>query len=312
MIVGLDVGGTNARGLLVDPADHRILDRSRASSSGTGPELVHALAGMVRAMGAGVEARSGPVGLAVAGLAHRSGTVHFSPNLPELTGFPIGPALEEELGAGVAVMNDATAGAYGEARLGAGRGSENFAFVALGTGIGTGFVLDGNLVQGANGFAGEAGHMVVEAHGPQHVTGQRGPWEYFGSGNALGRLGREAAASGSFEGGVAAAGSVEAITGQHVSDALAEGDPEAETIFEGFCHNVALGLANLVVVLDVERIVLGGGLVRIGEPLRSGTQGWLEKLLLGSEYRPAVDVVLAKLGPDAGALGAGLLAAEAP
>ncbi|MBT4785672.1 MAG: ROK family protein [Actinobacteria bacterium] len=310
MIVGIDVGGTNARALLLDTVDHQILDRRQVSSSGTGPELVSALAEMVELLTTDSSRSVDAIGLAVAGLAHRSGVVRFSPNLPDLVEFPIGPELEALVGRPVVLGNDATAGALAEHRMGAGRGTDNFGFVTLGTGIGTGFVLDGQLVRGASGFAGESGHMVVNLEGPVHVTGRQGPWEYFGSGSALGRMGRQAAATGDFSAGEAMAGSVEAVTGQHVSDALADGDGDAVRIFDGFCRLVAVGVANLVMIMDLERIVIGGGLVQIGEPLRSGIESSLGSMIVGSDHRPPVEVVLAELGPDAGALGAGLMAAD--
>ncbi|MBC8194872.1 MAG: ROK family protein [Acidimicrobiia bacterium] len=310
MIMGIDVGGTNARAVLIDPVDNQILDRRQASSAGTGPQLVSTLAALVEHMVGGSGESVDAIGLAVAGLAHRSGVIRYSPNLPDLVEFPIGPELEELVDRPIVLSNDATAGALAEHLMGAGRGCDNFGFVTLGTGIGTGFVLDGHLIRGTSGFAGESGHMVVDLDGPVHVTGRQGPWEYFGSGNALGRLGREAAADGSFPAGVSMAGSVDAITGQHVSDALADGDTDAARIFDGFCRLVAVGVANLVMILDLGRIVIGGGLVQIGEPLSSGIQAHLGQLVVGSEHRPPVEVVLADLGSDAGALGAGLMAAE--
>ena len=84
----------------------------------------------------------------------------------------------------------------------------------------------------------------------------------------------------------------------------------ATLVLDGFCREVARGVANLVLVLDLERIVLGGGLADIGEPLRSGVGTWLGELLVGADHRPTVEVVLAELGPDASALGAGLMAAD--
>ena len=89
---------------------------------------------------------------------------------------------------------------------------------------------------------------------------------------------------------------------------MTTGDPTATDVFDRWCREVARGLANLVVVLDTRRIVLGGGLVEVGEPLRSGVASWLERLTPGADSRPAVEVVLAELGAEAGALGAGLLA----
>ncbi|MDP6761113.1 MAG: ROK family protein [Acidimicrobiales bacterium] len=308
MIVGVDVGGTNARALLVDPATGGVLGRRRSSSAGDGPALVHGVARMVE--GLWVEGTVEAVGLGIAGLVDRAGTLCYSPNLPDLTGFPIGPELEEAVGVPVTVGNDASAATLAEARLGAGRGSDHFGLVTLGTGIGAGFVVDGRLLEGAHGFAGEAGHMVVDAHGPAHITGHQGPWEYFASGSALGRIGREAAATGGFDRGLGLAGSADGVTSHHVATALTEGDADAASIFDGFCREVARGVANLVVILDLERVVVGGGLTDMGEPLRSGIDQHLGDLLLGAEHRPAVDVRLAELGDDAGALGAALIAAD--
>ena len=243
------------------------------------------------------------------GLAHSSGVVRYSPNLPDLVEYPLGDELEIALGVPVVVGNDATGGTWAEACLGAGRGASDFVFVALGTGIGTGFVAGGKLVTGANGFAGESGHMIVDASGPAHRTGQRGPWEYFASGSALGRMAREAAASGHFDLGVRKAGSIDALTGHHIVVAL--GDPQADSIFDRFCREVARGVANLALIFDPQRVVIGGGLAEIGEPLRSGVEQWLRHSLLGAEHRPQIEVVIAELGSDASALGAGLFAADA-
>jgi glucokinase len=305
----LDVGGTNARALAVD--GRRVLGRADASSAGDGPTLVATLSGLIGDLRA-THGEADAVGLGIAGLITDDGTVRHSPNLPGLVEFAVGPALAAAVGVPVACGNDATTGAWAEARLGAGRGHDHFAFVALGTGIGAGLVVDGRLITGAHGFAGEAGHMVVNAHGPTHLTGQPGPWEYFASGNALGRMARQAAADGRFAASVAAAGSVEAVTGHHVTEALHDGDPDALAILDDFCREVARGVANLVELLDLSLVVLGGGLADIGEPLRAGTDRWLGRLLRAADHRPAVEIRLAELGPDAGALGAALLAADRP
>lgn len=310
MIVGFDVGGTNARALLIEPATGEIVDRERESSAGTGPVLLATLTGMIDRLSERNNVTIDAVGLGVAGLAHRSGVIHYSPNLPDVVEYPLGTNLHESLGVPVVVMNDATAGTWAEAKLGAGRGTDDFLFVALGTGIGTGFVCGGVLLQGANGFAGEAGHMVVEANGPAHITGQKGPWEYFASGSALGRLGREAAAAGHFDAAVQRAGSVDKIVGFDVVASLRDGDAQAAVILDEFCREVALGMANLVIVFDPTRIVIGGGVSEVGEPLRAGVERWLHELLLGSDHRPAVEVVMAELGDEAGALGAALMASE--
>ncbi|MGI9602832.1 MAG: ROK family protein [Acidimicrobiales bacterium] len=310
MIAGLDVGGTKVNALLIDPATGVVHARRRASSDGSGSELVDTIGSLVAQLD---EAGSGSVdaiGLGIAGLASRSGVVRYSPNLPRLVEFPIGSSIESATGRPVVVGNDASTAAWAEARFGAGRDVSDFVFVALGTGIGVGVVANGDIVLGGNGFAGEAGHMVIDLDGPTHHTGQQGPWEYFASGSALGRLGREAAADGHFDAGLQAAGTVDALTGVHVSNAVAVGDAQALQILDEFCHEVARGAANLVMLLDPRRIVLGGGLTDIGEPLRAGVAAGLAGTVLGADHRPEVEVVMAELGADAGAVGAGLLAAR--
>ncbi len=312
MIVGFDVGGTNARALLIDPTSGEVIDRDRESSAGAGPVLLATLLRMIQRLLDRNEASLEAVGLGVAGLAHRSGVIRYSPNLPDLVEYPLGSELGAVLGVPVTVMNDATAGTWAEAKLGAGRGSNDFIHAALGTGIGTGFVCGGRLIHGTNGFAGESGHMVVDANGPTHHTGQQGPWEYYASGSALGRTGQAQAEAGHFPAALRIAGSVAAIDGFTVVAALGAGDAEAARIFDGFCRHVARGLVNLALIFDPERIVIGGGLTDIGEPLRAGVDQWFDELLVGSSHRPKVLVVMAELGDDAGAIGAALVAADTP
>jgi glucokinase len=272
--------------------------------------LVAALASLVTALRDRSPEPVEAVGLGIAGLTDRSGTLIWSPNLPGAVGHPVGPAREQTVGLPVTVGNDATAATLAEARFGAGRGCDDLAVVTLGTGIGGGFVLGGHLQQGAHGFSGEPGHMVVDAGGPVHLSGLRGPWEHYASGTALGRLGREAAMAGVFDRGMALAGSPDAITGFHVVEAMTAGDPQAAAMFDRWCTEVARGVANLIVLLDLSRVVLGGGLAEVGEPLRDGVATALADLLPGADARPPVEVVLAQLGPDAGALGAALLASD--
>ncbi len=310
MIIGIDVGGTNARALLIDPDSSEVIGRSRRSSAGSGSALSATLTEMVGELTESNDTTVESVGLGVAGLAHRSGVVHYSPNLPDLVEYPLGAELSTALGIEVTVMNDATAGTWAEAKLGAGRGCDDFILVALGTGIGTGFVSGGRLIHGAHGFAGEAGHMVVDASGPSHHTGHQGPWEYYASGSALGRMGQTQAASGHFPAALEIAGSAEDVDGFTVAAALAQGDDEARRIFAGFCRHVARGLVNLALIFDPARIVIGGGLTTMGEPLRSGVETGYRELMLGASHRPPIDIVMAQLGDDAGALGAALWAHE--
>ena len=295
MLAGIDVGGTKAAGVLVDSGSGTVVHSARAPSNGSGPELVATLVDIVRTLSARSEKPISAVGLAIAGLVERSGVVRWSPNLPSAVDHPVASEVSQALGLPVTTVNDATAAALAESRLGAGRGCDDFALVTLGTGIGAGLVSGGRLLYGAHGFAGEPGHSVIIADGPTHVTGQDGPWEFFASGNALGRMGREAKVG---------------TTGEEVVEALAAGNHLAAKVFDSWCLEVARGLVNLIVILDLERVILGGGLASVGEPLRAGVETRLGQLLPGACSRPPVGVFLAELGDEAGARGAALLAEE--
>ncbi|MDG2427126.1 MAG: ROK family protein [Acidimicrobiales bacterium] len=295
MLVGIDVGGTKAAGVLVDMISGTVIDSQRAASNGSGSDLVTTLVGIVDSFAERSDKPISAVGLAIAGLVERSGMVRWSPNLPSAVDYPVASEVSQALGLPVATVNDATAAALAESHLGAGRGCDDFALVTLGTGIGAGLVSGGRLLYGAHGFAGEPGHSVLVADGPTHMTGQNGPWEFFASGNALGRMGREAKLG---------------TTGEDVVAALAAGNDLAAEVFDSWCLEVARGLVNLIVILDLERVILGGGLVSVGEPLRAGVESWLGQLLPGALARPPVGVFLAELGDEAGARGAALLAEE--
>ena len=138
MILGFDVGGTNARALLIEPETGDIIDRDRESSAGTGPVLLETLVRMIDRMTRNHDGELEGVGLGVAGLAHRSGVIHYSPNLPDLVEYPLGTELAGRTGLDVTVMNDATAATWAEGKLGAGRGSDDYMLITLGTGIGSG------------------------------------------------------------------------------------------------------------------------------------------------------------------------------
>ncbi|HJP16194.1 MAG TPA: ROK family protein [Acidimicrobiales bacterium] len=310
MIIGFDIGGTNIRALLVDPNSGEIFSRTQGSSAGSENQLLETLVELVEFLKTQSSEEVTGIGLAIAGLISHDGVVHYSPNLPNLLEFPIGARLQDLTSLPVFVGNDATAGAWAEAQLGAGRGIDNFAFVALGTGIGTGLVVNKNIVLGAHGFAGEAGHATTNSDGPTHITGLNGSWEYFASGNALGRLGRQASKQGEFALGLELAGSEEQITGLHVSEGLIIGDQQSLVIFDEFCRQVAIGISNLITILDTEQVILGGGLVQIGDLLVAGVEKWLPEFMFGWEYRPQVPIRLAELGMDAGSLGASLLVNE--
>ena len=312
MHCGVDVGGTKVLAVAIDPSDPaRPVAVRRRPSAQDGDALIEAIEAAVASLEADCGAALAVVGVGMAGIVDRDGVVRYSPNIAGVLDLDLRRRLRAGLRRPVTVENDANAAVWAESRIGAGRGRRHVALVTLGTGIGTGFLLGGRLIRGWNGFAGESGHMVVEQTGPRHVTGARGPWEYYASGAGLGRLAREAAARGRFGGAVAEAGSVGAVRGEHVHARLAAEDPEARAVLDEYCRYAAVGVANIVHILDPEVVIISGGLVDIGEPLVRGIEKWTNRRLLGGSRRPQVRVVPARLGSQAGAVGAALLAAEA-
>ncbi len=308
--IGFDVGGTNVRGVGLRPGSVEPLSIRRSRTRPDGDILVETIVEVTEQLIADVGEPVDAVGLGMAALMDSEGTLKYAPNIPGVLDYPLVPRVKERLGVPVIAENDATAATWAEAKFGAGIGYDHMAFVALGTGIGTGFVLDGRLHRGAHGYAGESGHITVQQNGPQHITGANGPWEYFASGNGLGILARRWAAEGRLDALVERAGSVADIRGEHVNELLDLGEPGIEALIARFAKDVAVGLADLVYVLDPQVFVLGGGLVGLGEVLRSNVESSLADRILGAAHRPKVPVILAQLGSYAGAIGSAALAAD--
>jgi glucokinase len=309
--VGVDVGGTKCLGVVIDDdatvvASHRV----PTPQTGSGPALVDAVVEVARELSDG---RQLAVGVGVPGLVDRDGVLRFAPNIQGIAELPVRAELHHRLGVPIQVDNDATCAAWAERLLGAGAGRPHMILVTLGTGIGGGIVVDGRLVRGAHGFAGEFGHMVVHAVGGLPCPcGKRGCWERYASGSGLGRLAREAAHAHQIPRVVElAGGDPEAVRGEHVTQAAAAGDPAAHDVMTRFGWWVALGLANLANVFDTDCFVLGGGLVEAGSVLLEPVREAFLDLVEGAEHRPPVEIIPATLGERAGAIGAALVARDA-
>jgi glucokinase len=322
--IGVDIGGTKVFGVRLDDggsvmADARVSTPqledpdSHVLQSAAGEDVADAVASVVANLLDTAEDQLGEparVGIGAPGMVDREGTLRFAPNLPSATGADLRRLVSSRLpGAVVVVENDANCAALAELRFGALRDVRHGLMVTLGTGIGVGLVVDGRVELGASGFAGEAGHMIIDPAGPACPCGRRGCWERYASGGGLGRLAREAAYAGRLSHVVArAGGDPENVHGEDITLAAVDGDEGALGVLGELAWWVALGLANLVAVVDPERIVLGGGLVEAGHLLVEPTRRAFNELLEGAAARPAIEVVGASLGERAGAVGAGLAA----
>ena len=283
--VGIDVGGTKCHGVLVDGQGNVLAETRHPTPHAD--ELVGLLASVFEELGGGES-----LGVGVPGLVTPEGVIKASPNLRGAHDVPVGPSLRERLGVHVHVENDATACAFGEWRAGAAAGIRDALIITLGTGIGGGLVVGGELQRGANGFAGEIGHMVVQADGVECVCGRRGCWERYASGSALRML----------SGG---------MSGEDVVANARAGDEAALGVIDGFARWVAVGLASLTNILDPKVIVLGGGVVDAWDVYGPALGRWMHELLYSPRARPHPEILPATLGPRAGAVGAALLAAHA-
>lgn len=304
--VGLDVGGTKVLAVEMD-ADGAITDKVERIPTPRGADaLIDELAQLVGRFG-----RPQAVGVGIPGLVDLAGRLRVGPNLPNIADLPVADELSRRIGIPVAVDNDATCATWAEEQLGAARDIADVVLVTLGTGIGGGIVAGGVLQRGANGFAGEPGHMVVDPNGPHCPCGRRGCWERYASGNGLGRLGREAAQAGRAPRLVElAGGDAESVRGEHVTTAAADGDPGALAVCRDWGWWTGLGIANLVDLLDPAIVVIGGGLVEAGDVLLAPTRAAFKDLVLAAEHRPEVPIVAAQLGERAGAIGAALIARD--
>ena len=303
--IGLDIGGTKVLGVRLDERGTIEAEARQGSPHAGLDALVAASLAVVHELGGDGD----PIGVGIAGLVDRDGNVLYSPNLPTVRRAALRDELTSATGRTVVVDNDANVALLAEVEYGAAAGRRHALLVTLGTGIGGGMYLDGRMYGGANNFGAEFGHFTVDRSGPMCACGERGHWEAIASGSALGRIAREFVGRSGGAGIVAeAGGDAAAVQGIHVGHAASKGDPDALHILAVYADNVALGLAALANIFDPEMIVIGGGLVELGNLLFGPLRDAFGRHLEGLDYRPAIDIVPAHLGERAGAIGAAVLA----
>ena len=305
LAIGIDIGGTKVAAGVVD-ADGRILSEARRSTPGSDPRAVErVIVELVEELGAGHRIWS--VGIGAAGwMDLDGGTVLFSPHLA-WRNEPLRANLQRLLRRPVLLTNDADAAAWAEWRFGAGQGESRLVCITLGTGIGGAMVLDGRVERGRFGVAGEFGHQIIMPGGHRCECGNRGCWEQYASGNALGREARilaEANSPVAQELIAAVNGHAAAITGVIVTDLALAGDPASRELLVEVGEWLGLGLANLAAALDPGLFVIGGGLCSAGDLLVEPARKAFARNLTGRGFRPAAGIELAALGPNAGLIGA--------
>ena len=306
--VGVDVGGTKiAVGVVA--SDGQVLYKAIASTPRDQDDVVEHILAIIKDLQDRYPDVAA-VGVGAAGMIDwPTGHIRWAPN-NSYSDLPLQQLLAEGSGLPAVVENDANAAAWAEAAVGAGAGLGNIIALTIGTGIGAGIILNGELQRGETGIAGEAGHIIVSPRGGELCgCGATGCLEAMASGTALGRAGRLAAAADPAGRIAQLAGAGAGVTGETVYQAALAGDLTARRLFDELGFWLGAGIASLVNVFDPRLVILGGGLVTTGDLLLVPTLASFERFVFAQPHRKALPALApARLGTDAGLIGAALLA----
>jgi glucokinase len=308
-VIGVDLGGTHVRGVVADEQG-RFLDRCEVRTlAAEGLEAVLGrITSVVRELCAR-EPRVSAIGIGAPGpIDSRAGVVSTPPNLPGWVDVPLGRILQEAVGLPTFLGNDANLAALGEFEYGAGRDVRHLIYITVSTGVGGGIVVDGRLLEGQRGAAGEVGHMVVEPGGPLCSCGGYGHLEALVSGTAIGRQAREALQAGrSSLATELARGNPTGVTARVITEAGKQGDALAVELLTRAGRRLGLAVINLVHLFNPQMVAIGGGVSVAGELLL----GPMREVVLDGVmpvFKEDLQLVPASLGRDVGLFGAVALA----
>jgi glucokinase len=312
MFLGIDIGGTKVITALADEhGDFITRDQRDTEFNEKGGDVGYA---NILASCDAVLADHGDdvikrIGICCAGpLDRKTGTILNPPNLNGWINFPLTNKIEDRYGVPALLDNDANVAAFGEYKRGAGQGKSHIAYFTVSTGIGGGIIIDGKILHGANDNAAEFGHHSIMPDGPLCGCGGRGCLESVASGTSIGRRAREILRTGNATTTSTlimrlADGDIDKVTAAMVAEAGREGDRLAIRIWEETGFYLGLGIANVVAMINPERVIIGGGVVKAGEMLLEPVRRTFMARTL-PDLAKIVDIVPAALGDDAGVVGA--------
>jgi glucokinase len=313
LILAIDLGGTKILTSVINPEGEMLSRDHSVTPAAEGPEGV--IQAILESAGRALEGASvgidrvSAVGIGAPGLADtEAGVLFTSPNLPGWKNVPLRDILQEKLKKKAFLINDGSAGAIGEHCFGAAKGVAHFIYITISTGIGGGVVVEGKVLNGFKGMAGEIGHMTISDEGPLCHCGNRGCWEALASGTALAKEARRRIETGadttilSF-----AAGDIDKVSAQAVYSAAEKGDPLANELILKLGYYLGVGVANLINIFNPEMIVIGGGLSNMGDRLFKPAHKVVEERAFNRAFR-TVRFVKAVLGRNSGVLGAAAFA----
>lgn len=311
LYIGIDVGGTSMKAGIVDEGGRILCKAACPSGIERGHEaMIHDMASLCRqvAQEAGVSMEDiASIGIGIPGMQDpRTGRVPFCTNL-KWHDVPLVELMQREIDKPVYINNDATVAGLAESVAGVSATVKNSCFVTLGTGVGGGVVLDGKVFMGPHGIATEVGHMITVAGGELCTCGNRGCWERYASATAIIREGRRFAEAHP-ESALAKRvdGCLDRIEARTIIDLAKEGDPDCTAIFDNYVYHLTVGLVNLINLYDPEVIALGGGVSHAGDFLLDKVRALLPEMIFFKSM-PHARIELARLGNDAGIIGAAML-----
>ena len=316
LTLGIDLGGTTFTTGIVDESGSVSSSFERDTHQHEGPErLLPRLAAAAQEVMEQVRSPGGSeitsLGIGVPGpVKHREGICVYAPNLEGWSNLPVAPPLSQQLGIPVYLLNDANAAALGEARFGAGRGSRSILMLTLGTGIGSGLILDHHLYIGATERGAEVGHTTIDLDDKRGSAGNVGTLESVCGRDAI--VWRALRHLGSGRPSTlrdVCGGDLTTLTPKNIAEAASDGDEIARQVWEETAVYLAVGIVNVVFTADVERVVIGGGIAQAGpvlfDPLHRAVAARTSRLTFDVSQ-----IVPAELGPDAGLIGAAQWARE--
>ena len=306
LAIGVDIGGTKVLGGVVDLTG-KILRTFRADTPREGGDALNqVIADVVAELQTTHKTES--IGISAAGLvsADRQ-TMLGTPNIKDWDGVNIAKALHKISGINSIVENDANSAAWAERVYGAGKGQENIIMITVGTGLGGAAIVDGKPLRGANGTGAEFGHMRVAPGGELCGCGIRGCFEQYASGTALMRQTKAAIAKDPDSAKDLLArgnGTITGLLGNHITDAARAGDKLAIGVLENLGDWLGQGIATLAMLFDPAVVVIGGGVIDAGELLLEPARRAMMREMPFVGKHPVPEIVAAKLGNDAGLVGA--------
>lgn len=308
-IIGIDIGGTMIKGALFDRQGVLIKKESVPTADEGGQEqFIETIVSLAAILGSAVPAVAS-IGIGIAGvLDAKRTTLLESPNLPRLHELQLKQMLESKISVPVLLENDANCAALGELWAGAGRGVSNFLFFTLGTGIGSGLILNGRLWTGEQGKAGEFGHIIVNPLGALCACGKQGCLEAHASGSAITRMACEALARGDASSLQSLyRESSDALTPERIYLEARNGDVLCNAVYREAAQYLAIGIANVNNLLDIHTFIIGGGVSKAMHLVETYLLEEVTKRVF-EVSRERIRISVSQLGNDAGVYGAGYMA----